>query len=356
MGRGTCPPVPVEKEWSWLMRFLEGLGNFIEESGFSGVVVLRRQDEVDVGVAAGYSNRTDEKLNTVDTRFGIASGCKLFTAVAIAQLVEKGLISFDTRLQDCLHVDFPHFDKNITIHHLLTHSSGMPDYFDEEVMDDFEDLWKTTPMYLLNNPKDFLPLFQKEKMKFSPGEKFQYNNAAFIVLGLIVEQQTGIAFTEYVEKNIFQRCGMGSSGYFPLNQLPTNTANGYIKQEDGTWKTNIYSIPYKGGADGGAFITAPDMIRFWEALTNFQLLTKDTTEKLLTPHINVKENSFYGYGIWINKHEGEIVKYHIMGYDPGVCFHSAVYPQLQTILVIPSNQSSGAYPIMKKIEETVLNL
>ncbi|MFP3472933.1 serine hydrolase domain-containing protein, partial [Micrococcus sp. SIMBA_144] len=77
------------------------------------------------------------------------SGCKLFTAIGIAQLVEKKQLSFKTKLRDCLNVSLPHFDPNITIHQLLTHTSGIPDYFDEAVMEDYEDLWKQTPMYLL---------------------------------------------------------------------------------------------------------------------------------------------------------------------------------------------------------------
>jgi CubicO group peptidase (beta-lactamase class C family) len=330
---------------------LTNLNKLIEETQFSGAINIKRGDEVIIKAAAGYSNRSDELLNRVDTRFGIASGCKLFTAVAIAQLVERGLLSFDTKVKDCLEVEFPNFDENVTIHHLLTHSSGIPDYFDEDIMDDFEELWKLTPMYLLKSLKDFLPLFQNEKMKFKPGEKFHYNNAGFIVLGLIVEQQTGLTFTDYVEKNIFQRCAMKDSGYFSLDQLPKNTALGYIDHEDGTWKVNTYSIPIKGGSDGGAYVTAPDMIEFWEALMGYQLLSEESTNILFSPHIGVKQDVEYGYGIWINKRNNRIFKYHVMGYDPGVCFHSAVYPELGLKMAITCNQSAGAFPVMKVIEE-----
>lgn len=332
---------------------LTNLNKLIEETQFSGAISIKKDHTVIMEAAAGYSNRSDKLLNRIDTRFGIASGCKLFTAVAIAQLVERGLLSFDTKIKDCLQVEFPHFDENVTIHHLLTHSSGIPDYFDEDVMDDFEELWKLTPMYLLKSLKDFLPLFQNEKVKFKPGEKFHYNNAGFIVLGLIVEQQTGLPFTDYIEKNIFQRCGMKDSGYFSLDQLPKNTALGYIDHEDGTWKVNTYSIPIKGGSDGGAYVTAPDMIEFWEALMNYQLLSEEFTNILLSPHIGVKQDVEYGYGIWINKRNNRIFKYRVMGYDPGVCFHSAVYPELGLKVAITCNQSSGAYPVMKVIEEEI---
>jgi CubicO group peptidase (beta-lactamase class C family) len=329
----------------------ESIEKVINNVGFSGVVFVKDNNRVLYESAYGHFNRAEAQLNTVHTRFGIASGCKLFTAIAICQLVENGKLSFDTRLKDCLDEVFPHFDGDITIHHLLTHSSGIPDYFDEETMDNYEDLWKQTPMYLLKDLNNFLPLFKNEKMMFKPGERFHYNNAAFIVLGLIVEQHTGLSFTDYIETNLFKKCGMNDSGYFSLDRLPKNTAYGYIDNDDGTWKTNVYSIPIKGGADGGAFITAPDMIKLWEALLNYRLLSEKYTKLLMTPQIQVKEGVEYGYGIWINKRNSTIFKYHVMGYDPGVSFHSAVYPESGIKLAVPSNKSSGPYKIMEAIEE-----
>ncbi|MCP3027693.1 serine hydrolase [Halobacillus sp. A5] len=319
---------------------------------FSGVVYLKREERVEIERAYGYADRAEERLNTVHTRFGIASGCKLFTAVAICQLVEKGVLTLDTRLKDCLDIDFPHFDDGVTIHHLLTHTSGIPDYFDEEVMSDFEDLWKDRPVYQMKSPNDFLPLFQSNPLKFQPGERFHYNNAGYILLGLIIEQHTGRLFTEYVEADIFQKAGMKSSGYFPLDQLPKDTAVGYIdNKENHTWRTNIYSIPAKGGPDGGAFTSAPDMIAFWRALLGHQLLNEDMTAALLTPHVTVKDGIHYGYGVWMNQQGNKITKYHVMGYDPGVSFRSSFYPGHEVTLVLSSNQESGAFEMTREIEE-----
>lgn len=323
--------------------------------GFSGVVYLKQGNHVLSEEAFGYANRTEERLNTVDTRFGIASGCKLFTAIAVCQMVDQGIISFDTPLSDCLDIHFPRFDQRVTIHHLLTHQSGIPDYFDEEVMDDYEDLWKERPVYQMKSLKDFLPLFQSEAMKFSPGERFHYNNAGYILLGLMIEQQTGTSFTDYVEGEIFNRVGMRDSGYFAMDQLPERTAIGYIDSEDSTFRSNIYSIPAKGGADGGAFITAPDMIKLWEALFDFKLLMEETTRKLLTPHVVVNGEVNYGYGLWMNKKDEDIYKYHVMGYDPGVSFRSSVYPALDLKLVIPSNKESGPFEMTKAIEDRFFN-
>jgi CubicO group peptidase (beta-lactamase class C family) len=325
----------------------------IDKEQFSGAVLVKREQEVVIEKAAGYANRTEERANNMDTRFGIASGCKIFTAVAVSQLVEKGIISFDSRLRDCLDIEFANWDEDITIRQLLTHTSGIPDYFDEDVMDDFAELWKDRPMYLLQGPGDFLPMFRDQPMKGKPGERFHYNNAGYILLGLVVEQKARASFTDYITQHIFHKAGMSSSGYFSMDNLPNNTAYGYVEAGKGQLKTNIYSIPIKGGPDGGAYTTARDMVKFWEALMNNRLLNQETTQFLLTPHVKMKEGAQYGFGVWIDSKDGIISKYHIMGYDPGVCFHSACYPNSKAIATVLSNLSSGAFPIMKAIEEQV---
>ncbi|WHX41109.1 serine hydrolase [Mesobacillus sp. AQ2] len=335
-----------------LNQVLSGIHTKID---FSGTVFVQQGNAPAASASFGFSNRSDQVKNNTDTRFGIASGCKLFTAIAICQLVEDGKLTFDTRLRDCLDIKFPRFNEEITIQHLLTHTSGIPDYFDEKIMDDFEDLWVARPMYHIRNLSDFLPMFQNEQMKAAPGEAFHYNNAGYILLGLIVEQASKMTFTDYVEEHIFKRAGMNDSGYFSFDQLPANTATGYIDLPDGTWKTNIYSLPVKGGSDGGAYITVNDMAELWKALFGQLLLTKETLERLLTPHAQANETGYYGYGIWIKNESGQVAKYHVMGYDPGVSFHSAYYPATQAIAVVCSNKSEGAYDIMEAVEQGLLS-
>jgi CubicO group peptidase (beta-lactamase class C family) len=328
------------------------LSSVINNVGFSGVVLVKAKKEILLQIAEGYADRANKIPNNPDARFGIASGCKIFTAVGICQLVENELLSFETRLKDVLEDVFPFFDETITIHHLLTHSSGVPDYFDESVMDDFEELWKERPMYLLNHLRDFLPMFQNKQMMFKPGEKFHYNNAGFILLGLIIEKMTGLRFQDYIQSHIFEPCGMKDSGYFRFDNLPENTAIGYIdNEENGTWRTNIYSLPVRGGSDGGAYVTAQDMILFWEELCTGKLISEEYTEKLMTPHVKADENEYYGYGLWISKKNEVIFRYHLMGYDPGVSFHSAYYPESGITLALTSNKSYGPFTIMEEIEK-----
>ncbi|WP_342431598.1 serine hydrolase [Neobacillus sp. FSL H8-0543] len=330
--------------------------NIQKKVDFSGSVFVEEKDHILVDTSFGYANRSEQLKNNSATRFGIASGCKLFTAIAICQLVEAGKLSFNSKITDCLDLDFPRFDENITVHHLLIHMSGIPDYFDEELMKDFEELWIDTPMYHIRKGSDFLPFFQSEPMKSPVGEKFHYNNAGYILLGLIVESVSKLDFSDYVQKQIFNKAKMTDSGYFSFDALPPNTAYGYIDQPDGSWKTNIYSLPVKGGADGGAFVTVNDMAKLWDALLNHRLLCKTLTNMLLSIHTQVNENGFYGYGVWIKKTGTSILKYHIMGYDPGVSFHSAYYPDLSIKVVVCSNKSDGAFDIMRAIEEEVIRI
>ncbi|PYE51221.1 serine hydrolase [Paenibacillus barcinonensis] len=330
---------------------MEKVKEVMEQNNFSGVVLCKQDGQTLFQLTRGYANRSDELSNDVNTRFGIASGCKIFTAVSIAQLIEQGKFSLESRLQDVLNVTFPAWDPQITVHHLLTHTSGIPDYFDEEVMHDFSELWKDRPVYRMQQPRDFLPLFQHLPMKSAPGERFHYNNAAFIVLGLIVEQHTGVPFASYVQEHIFKRCGMEDSGYFRTDQLPRHTAIGYIDAEDGSWASNIFTIPVQGGPDGGAYVTAPDMIRFWDALQGNTLLSEEMTRNLLTSHAHDEDEEHYGLGVWLELEAEKTFKCHVMGFDPGVSFMSGVYPEYGVQLVVISNQDSGPYPITLAVEQ-----
>src|SRR5699024_11633090 len=95
---------------------------------------------------------------------------------------------------------------------------------------------------------------------------FQYNNSGYILLGLVIEQVSKVNFAEFVERHIFRKADMKSSGYFEFDRLPERTALGYIEDLDGIWRTNIYSIPAKGGPEGGVYVSVEDMVRFWQSL------------------------------------------------------------------------------------------
>lgn len=320
---------------------------------FSGAVLIKEKKDVILKKAYGFSDISNGIKNTINTRFGIASGAKILTGISICKLVDEGLISFDTLLKDCMDIDFPYFNDEVTIHQLLTHSSGIPDYFDEELIDDFSEVWKTRPMYLLREPKDFVPMIKNAPMKFKPGKRFYYNNAAYVVLGLVIENITGMSFVKFVKENIFDVVGMKDSGYFALDMLPGKCAYGYIKNEVGTLKTNIYSIPVAGGPDGGVFVTVDDMSKLWQGLLNFKLLSEETTKELLTPQIFVEKDVYYGYGVWIIKREDGVLKYYVTGSDPGVRFMSSFYPASQVEVTAIANREFGPNEISKFVEQHI---
>ncbi|MPM14213.1 Penicillin-binding protein 4* [bioreactor metagenome] len=327
-----------------------------EINDFSGVVLVKENKNIVFKNAFGYADISNKIKNNIDTRFGIASGAKLFTAIGICKLIDSGIITFDALLKDCIDVEFPYFDERITIHHLLTHTSGIPDYFDENTMSDFSELWEKTPMYLLRKPKDFIPMFKNSAIMFNPGEKFHYNNAAFIILALVIENLTKLSFVKFIKENILDALGMKDSGYFSLDMLPKNCAYGYIMNKDGKFKSNIYSIPVIGGGDGGIFVTAEDISKLWNRLLSFNFLSEETTKKLLTPYIHVHNDVYYGYGVWIVKKEDNILKYYITGSDPGVSFMSSVYPNAQIEVTCLSNKEFGPYDISRCVESIIKNI
>jgi CubicO group peptidase (beta-lactamase class C family) len=321
------------------------------QNPFSGVILLREAGREVFGFSAGCGNRADLLPIVPQSRFGMASGSKTFTSVAVCQLVEQGRLSFDARIAECLEPAFPRFDPGVTVHQLLSHTSGIPDYFDEELMGDYAELWRELPMYGIREPRDFLPLFQCKPMKSAPGERWSYNNAGYILLGLVVETVTGASFPEVIRRSIFDPCGMTDTGYFAMDRLPSRTALGYIEEADGSWKTNIYSVPVVGGPDGGAFTTAPDLARFWDSLMAGRLLGEASLGRMLQPH-GETETGHYGYGVWLeDRAPGFTVQ--MIGEDPGVAFFSGLDPVRGLQLTIMGNVVPSTWSMVKAVSASL---
>ena len=339
-----------------LQRLSDCIEGRTEPEAFSGVVRLTKGDEVVFEEGYGLAIRSESIPNRSDTRFQMASGCKIFTSMAACQLVERGELQFDTRLSECVGAEFPHYAPDITIHHLLTHSSGITSYFEEDVNPDYEALWRDVPMYKVRGPRDFLPLFQHKPMKFPPGERFDYNDGGYILLGLVIESVTGTDFPTYIRENVCEPAGMEDSGYFATDQLPERTAYAYIKNTDDTWRTNFFTVPIVGAPDGGAYTTAPDMARFWKALAGKRLLRSETTERMLGAQIVTSSKppyTHYGYGVWIARSEDAVRKHFVEGSDPGVALRSAVYPDEGVTLTVIGNTGRVLWPLYTELEKVL---
>jgi len=323
------------------------------ETKFSGAIYVRQGEQILYQKAFGYAERSNRIPNSLDTRFVIASGTKFFTALAIGKLIESGKLDFSSKIAELIPWDFQHYSREITVRQLLTHTSGIPDYYDEEKVDDFDNFTVDVPWYELKGPRDYLSVFPDEAMKFPPGERFSYSNSGYILLGILIEEITGIPYQEFVEKEIFAPVGMGRSGYFAMNRLPEGTAFGYVEDEGG-WRTNIYNLPIIGASDGGAYTTLHDIENLWDAFWGYKILSKEMVEIFTAPHVDVTgegANKFYGHGIWIRKGAGLDTEEYIEGADAGVSFYSGVTRANNLLVTVISNTSDGVWPILRAIDE-----
>jgi CubicO group peptidase (beta-lactamase class C family) len=252
-----------------------------------------------------------------------------------------------------LDFDLKAIDKNITLRQLLNHTSGIPDYFDESVMDEYADLWIDFPNYKIRSSMDLISLFVNKPMMYKPGERFQYNNTGFVVLGLIIEKITGMLFDEYLRVNVFEPTGMINTGYYELDRLPAKCANSYIYDKDKKeYYTNIYSVDVKGTGAGGAFTTIIDIENFWRNLLEGKILSKNTLEEMISVQSNFG-NDYYGYGIWLEKTGEGTFEPWFQGRDPGVSFISSYNRNKGENITIISNTGNNVWEIRRNILKVI---
>ncbi len=322
------------------------------EKDFQGCISITKNYMTIFQSSYGYMDLANKVPNTMDTKFATASAGKVFVAVAILQLIEKGKLKLSDTIGELLDFDLNDIDPNITVEELLTHKSGIPDYFDESIMEEYEELWRDYPNYKIRTSSDLLPLFINKPMMYPRGEKFQYNNTGFVVLGLIIEGITKEPFDKYLKDNIFKIVGMNNTGYYELDRLPANCANNYIFDEvRGEYYTNIFSVDVKGTGAGGAFTTIEDIELFWKALLSYKLLSNNMTKKMLMVQSTCEDDDNYGYGIWLDKDYTDNCLPYFTGSDPGVSFISMYNLRENINITIVSNFGDNVWKIAREIRK-----
>ncbi len=335
---------------------------------FSGVVAIWQAGEPLLEFACGLSHRGWQIPNKLDTRFRLASIGKMFTAVATLQLVEQNLFNLDTPIHDLIDLKQTTIPANVTIYHLLTMSSGIADWFEES--ENWEAAWaalcRAQPLYLLRQNADYLPLFSQKPPNFSAGERYQYNNAGYILLGLAIEAMTGQRYFEAVRQRVFAPAGMSGADFIPLDAVAPNLAEGYVPEttESGQteWRKNIYSTTPQAAADGGAVATAVDLQHFSEALRNGRLLAPTTTQAMLAPHIQQKESPMRGY-FWhygfgnefVYSQQNQLLRWGHTGEEDGVSCRFYHYPDRVLDVIILGNQSWCAGALGWEIHDLIAN-
>lgn len=302
---------------------------------FSGVISIFRGDSTVFSKAFGYRNVRDKMNNTTGTRFGIASGTKLFTALGLGVLIDRGVISLSTTMREIDREYTGFIGEQATILQLLTHTSGIYDYYDEDIEQDYDHFSLEIRWSALETPSDYYPLFKDRAMKYPPGERYSYSNGGYVFLGLLIEKLTGRLYRDFILEHVLRPAEMNRSGYYAFNNLPENTANGYL--EDGK-TTNIYQLPVRGGGDGGMYTTTDDLRSFWDSLFSYRILSEELTTIYLKTHCVLDATEGYGCGIFKRLDDSMFA---IVGGDAGVGFDSRYYLQDKLIINILSNVTNG---------------
>lgn len=322
----------------------------VAEGKFSGVVLIAKDGKSIFKNAYGLANKEFNVPNRVDTRFNIASVGKMFTGVAIAQLAERGRLSFDDLISKHLP-DYPReVASQVTIHHLLTHTSGMGSYWKPE--------FHEANHARFRDVQDYLPLFINDPLAFKPGEKWSYSNAGFMVLGAIIERVSGQGYFGYVKEQVFRKAGLVDTDFYEADRVTPNLAAGYTKQNrylpgSDEWTSSIFISPVKGGPAGGGYSTVEDMLRFDVALRTHQLLNQKYTEVVLAGKVEYRPNAKYAYGFANDIVAGERIIFHDGGAN-GVSAEFDMYPDLgYTVVVLSNLDHPSARPVVKKAQEVI---
>jgi CubicO group peptidase (beta-lactamase class C family) len=325
------------------------LDAIVAETAFSGVIRVDRADEIEVARAYGLAHRGYEIPNTLDTRFATASGAKGFTALTVVSLIEDGLLDLATTARSVLGEDLPLIDDDVTVEHLLAHRSGIGDYFDEDLEQELTDYLLPVPVHELATTEQYLAVLDGHPSKFAPGERFSYCNGGYVVLALIAERTSGVAFHELVRQRVCEPAGMDDTAFLRSDELPGRTAVGYL-EIDGL-KTNVLHLPVRGTGDGGIYTTLADMSAFWDALFAGRIVSKEWVAEMVRPRSDLPHETLprrYGLGFWLHPTTDTVF---LEGSDAGVSFRSVHDPRSSLTYTVISNTSEGAWPLGRHLRD-----
>jgi CubicO group peptidase (beta-lactamase class C family) len=298
------------------------INRLVKQGVFSGVVFVAKKGEVLFTKAYDLADRERGTPNTLNTRFQIASITKQFTAAAILMLQAEGKLNVKDKV--CAHIKpCPKAWAEITIHHLLTHTAGMPQYFPDE----------TRPIIL----DDLLASFRDKPLMFAPGDHFEYSNSGYVVLGAIIERVSGQPYGDFLQARIFTPLGMADTGY----NRPEG-AIGYAGQAPAPSlnPTVVFSA-------GGLSSTAEDLYRWSQALDGDTLLPADLRALMFTPYIDTgapyKER--YGYGWFISSQEGALRQEH-GGAIHGYLSEIMRFPERGITIILLCNRDELSDPLL----------
>ena len=324
----------------------EAVDETAERTGFSGVVRVDRAGRTEVAAAYGVADRAHAVPTAVDTQFAIASGSKGFTALVVLALVERGTLDLTTTARSLLGDDLPLVADGVTVEHLLGHRSGIGDYLDEHDAQ-VTDYVLPVPVHQLATTEQYLPVLDGHATVFVAGERFAYNNAGYVLLALLAERASGLGFHELVHRLVLEPAGMVDTAFLRSDELPGRAAPGYLFS-DGL-RTNVLHLPVVGSGDGGAYSTAADFARFWDALFAGRIVSPASVALMVRPRSDwPEEHRRYGLGLHLRATGDSVF---LEGYDAGVSFVSAHDPATATTATVMAGWTDGAWLVARLLGE-----
>lgn len=244
------------------------------EDQFSGTVLIAKRDKPVFQKAVGLADKVNKTPNRTNTKFNLGSINKIFTQVAILQLIEQGKLSWDDKLGKFLP-DYPNKDarEKVTVKHLVEFQSGIGDIFGKR--------YEATPKDRIRSINDYLPLFADQPLAFEPGTKNAYSNGGYIVLGAIIEKVTGQTYYDYVREHIYKPAGMTDTDCYLSGAKTPNLAEGYRRNDKGERVNNVDTRPGRGSSAGGGYSTTEDLLKFSIALRENKLLNPQNSRRML---------------------------------------------------------------------------
>lgn len=337
-------PAQMDKMAHELAVYLEKIA---EDEQFSGTVLLAHKDKVLFKSAYGLASKRFNVPNNLETKFNLASMNKMFTSVAILQLVEKGQLTLTDKLSR--YVDDSWINKSISqkieIQHLLSHRSGLGNYFNKTFMDGAKTKFRVL--------EDFKVLVDRNELLFEPGSKAGYSNTGMLMLGLVIEAITSKDYFVHIDEAIYQNSGMAHSASYEMDQPIPNLAIGYDPTDKNStgWVNNTFVNVIKGGPAGGGYSTVDDMHKFALAIINNELIGESITAKALSVYSDFGYGK-YGLGFYI-RGEGESKLIGHGGGFVGIGTNLDISLSKGYIAIVLSNYGRGDRQVRNKIRELI---
>ncbi|GLX78762.1 hypothetical protein tinsulaeT_21020 [Thalassotalea insulae] len=307
---------------------------------FSGSVMVTKNNKAILKYSSGLASKRFDIKNNIETRFNLASMNKMFTAVTILKLVADGQLSLTDPMVKYLPLNTDDKQlKKIQIRHLLSHTSGIGSVNCEQGQNSIVESWQ-----------DCMQTLAKVTMNFSPGSQYRYSNDGMLVLGLIIEKLTHQTYYQAINTHVFAPAGMHNTECLDLQYPVKNAAIGYdyhgvAKQ----WRNNLFIHEKRGGPAGGCYSSAPDMMKFVEALLKHQLLDDEMLSQAFSAQVALGAEN-YGLGFTVRSVNGQKVVGH-SGAFPGVSTHLDINLDSRFSIVILSNHSFAARPVLAKFQQ-----